>query len=755
MSRFKSLFPLIVVLLTGAVACSGDPESAKRAYMESGDRYFQQKKYREAIVEYRNVVRLDPRSGEARRQLATSYLHTGDPLNALREQVRAADLLTSDARVQVEAGNMLLLVGRFEDAKARAQQALALSPRDVRAQILLGNAHAGLKEFDWAIKEIEEALKLDPERTATYANLGTLQLLRGDRKAAEETFRAAVARNPSSVPAQLALASFHWATGNTKEAEPLIRATVQTDPRDLRANRALANLLLATNRAAEAEPYLRTAAEIDPSPVARIALADYYIVLGQPDKASALLQAMQVESDWATMVKLRLATIKYRAGRASEAEVLADEILAVDRTEVGTLLLKATLLTGRGQLEQAAQLVQLAISGDPRSARAHFALGKLNLLRHRPEEAKKAFTEVLNVNPRAAEAQIELARLHLAEGAAQTSLDFATQAVRNDPSNAEAHFTQVRALIARRELDQAEPILQRLLATYPKSAALHSQMGVVKAMSKDYAEAARLFDTALTLNPNQLDATAGLVGLDVAAGRHELARTRTAARVARAPQDSSVLLFAGRTYTILGDNEQAEAAFKKALEVDPLDLGAYEGLGGLYLRSGRLAEAQREFEALAAQQSRPAGSLTMVGMIQQSRKLPGDARSTYEKALQHDPTAAVAANNLAWLYLEAGVNLELALQLAQAAKAALPKSAEVSDTLGWIYYQKGMLSPAIRELEQSVALSPHTPAYQYHLGLAHAKNGDKARARQALEAAIRLDPKFGDAENARQVLSTL
>jgi tetratricopeptide (TPR) repeat protein len=274
-------------------------------------------------------------------------------------------------------------------------------------------------------------------------------------------------------------------------------------------------------------------------------------------------------------------------------------------------------------------------------------------------------------------------------------------------------------------------------------------------MRKNYPEAARFFDKALTLNPEQLEATAGLVGLDIAAGRKELALHRTAARVARAPQNPAVLLFAGRTYAVLGNDPQAETAFKKALEVDAQSLGAYEGLGRLYIRAGRLPEAQREFEELAARQSKPASALTMVGMIQQSRNLATEARATYERVLQHDPRAGVAANNLAWLYLENGMDVNLALQLAQTAKAALPKDAEVSDTLGWVYYRKGMFAPAIRELEQAVALNPGEAVPQYHLGLAYAKNGDKVRAKRALEAALKLNPAFEGAEDASKVLSSL
>src|SRR5688572_4369903 len=99
----------------------------------------------------------------------------------------------------------------------------------------------------------------------------------------------------------------------------------------------------------------------------------------------------------------------------------------------------------------------------------------------------------------------------------------------------------------------------------------------------------------------------------------------------------------------------------------------------------------------------------MVGVIQQSRSLPQAARATFEKVLQYDRSAAVAANNLAWLYVEQGVHFDLALQLALTAKAGLPQRPEVSDTLGWIHYQKGLIAQAIAtdETRSEVTKRPH------------------------------------------------
>ena len=62
--RLKSLCGLSACWRSLPIAmptsCSKDPDVAKQKYFASGNRYFEQKKYREAIIEYRNAVNLDP-----------------------------------------------------------------------------------------------------------------------------------------------------------------------------------------------------------------------------------------------------------------------------------------------------------------------------------------------------------------------------------------------------------------------------------------------------------------------------------------------------------------------------------------------------------------------------------------------------------------------------------------------------------------------------------------------------------------------
>ena len=267
-------FVVLLILAAGAASCSEDPETAKRRYFEQGNSYMEGKKYSEAILSYRNAIRLDDKFAEARLKLADAYLSTGDAQNGLRESVRAADLLPGNVDVQLRAGFILLVAKQYPEARARALAALTKEPRNPRALILLGNALAGLRDLDAAIEQVEEAIDSDPQLTLSYVNLGSLQLARGDRDAAEDAFRRAVAAAPDSSQAHAGLANFLWAAGDHAEAEKEFRASLAIDPTSPAVNRAIATFYSSQNRERDAEPYLKSYAEQSGTVDARLLRTD-------------------------------------------------------------------------------------------------------------------------------------------------------------------------------------------------------------------------------------------------------------------------------------------------------------------------------------------------------------------------------------------------------------------------------------------------------------------------------------------------
>jgi len=128
----------------------------------------------------------------------------------------------------------------------------------------------------------------------------------------------------------------------------------------------------------------------------------------------------------------------------------------------------------------------------------------------------------------------------------------------------------------------------------------------------------------------------------------------------------------------------------------------------------------------------------------------------YKKMLEYDPASGPAANNLAWhLASQEGGDLGEALRLAMVAKNAAPADPYVADTLGWVHYQRHSYQLAFNQFQQAAELQPTNPSILYHLALALNQMGEKDEAKKKLEKSLTLDPKFPEAQQARDLLKSL
>jgi tetratricopeptide (TPR) repeat protein len=125
----------------------------------------------------------------------------------------------------------------------------------------------------------------------------------------------------------------------------------------------------------------------------------------------------------------------------------------------------------------------------------------------------------------------------------------------------------------------------------------------------------------------------------------------------------------------------------------------------------------------------------------------------YREVLRIDDTFAPAANNLAFLLADQSKKLDEALMLAQKAKERLPEDPSIMDTLGWVYYKRGLYDSAIAEFIGSIEKLPNNASVQYHLGMAYYKKEDSKLAREHLRRALQLGNDFNGADEARKILS--
>jgi len=352
-------------------------------------------------------------------------------------------------------------------------------------------------------------------------------------------------------------------------------------------------------------------------------------------------------------------------------------------------------------------------------------------------------------------ALLELSRLSLAAGRGDKAASYAQQALTADPQNSAAQGLLARAQVIQHRVGEAQALVAAIQRKYPDAAETYNLLGTVQLGANQQAAARASYVKALALDPKNVEALSGLTALDLSAGHRAEAVARITGVIDAGSPSADLLMFAAKTYAAAGELPLAEKTLEKAIQSDPARVQGYTMLGELYARQNRLDEARARFEAVLQRDPNSVPVATMLGMVLETQGKIAEAEKQYQHVLSLDPRAAVASNNLAWIYAAANRNLDEALQMAQNAHQILPESPQVNDTLGWVYVRKNLGQLALPYLESSVKARPADPSALYHLGVAYIQTDDRDKARAALNKALSLKPDFDGAADARKALANI
>jgi tetratricopeptide (TPR) repeat protein len=178
-------------------------------------------------------------------------------------------------------------------------------------------------------------------------------------------------------------------------------------------------------------------------------------------------------------------------------------------------------------------------------------------------------------------------------------------------------------------------------------------------------------------------------------------------------------------------------------------------LANIELAKGAVEQAKAELRAaIAANPHNVANYLALCSQYEREGNWE-QAKKICEEAHEADSTAPMVADELAFLYLEHGGDVNVALALAQQARQRWPNSPITADALGWAYYKLGSPESAVAQLKDSVQKVPNNPVFQYHLGMAYLASGRRDFAQRSLQAALKSNPNFLYALSARTSLESI
>ncbi len=135
---------LALIICGGILLLAGCTQEAKKErHWGRGEKYFAENKFKEAIIEYRNFLKLAPGDAKGHYKLGLSYLRTGQVREAFPVLAKSVELDPEQVDARVQLGNIYLLGRDPKKAREQAERALAKEPQNPSALLLMSSIQSG------------------------------------------------------------------------------------------------------------------------------------------------------------------------------------------------------------------------------------------------------------------------------------------------------------------------------------------------------------------------------------------------------------------------------------------------------------------------------------------------------------------------------------------------------------------------------------------------------------------------------------
>jgi tetratricopeptide (TPR) repeat protein len=554
----------------------------------------------QAIEYYKKAYALDPKSPVIGERLAEMYWKAQRVHEA---EVEAQALLKrdpNDAQTRRLLGHIYLrslgnpgeASGQSETVNRAVEQfkeVVRLDPNDTESALWLARLYRLQNQHEKAEAVLRDLLKNDAENEAGLEQLTQLLLDEGKSSEAIALLESVTSKSPSPTLLDL-LGDAYTQTKNLPKAEEAYRQAADLEPSELSHERGLAQTLLAEEKYPEAlKVYQRLAELVPDDPDVYLRLGQIYRELHQMDKAEEALVKARQYSPGSLDVMYNEAMLYEAQGRFDDAVRVLSEAVAEVKAQSASMPSRKRFL---GVLYQ--QLGQL----------------------YRDTQNYQAAVNTYE----------EFARL-------------------GDDEDRRARLLIMDTYRMAKELPKALQAGKEAVAKYPKDPEIKSNYALLLGETTQTDEAVKLLRTQLNGTAADRDTYLNVAQIYERARRYKEAEesARAAEAIAGSPRDNEMTWFLlGAIYERQKLFDQAEAEFKKALEVNPKSAAVLNYYGYMLGDQGiRLDEAQSLVQRALAEDPYNGAYLDSLGWIYYKQNRLSDAETTLRKAVDregHDPT---------------------------------------------------------------------------------------------------------------------
>lgn len=156
----------------------------------------------------------------------------GDLQGAIKEQLKAIEINSNDAKPLVVLADMYLDNKNLDKAKKTLEKALSIDSEDAIAHHLYGITNDKLGELDLAIFHAKKAVEYDRKNTRYLSNLGAFYGEANNRKLQREAYEKALQIDPNYLTAVYNLGLLEAEEKNYDEAVKLLERVIKESVND-------------------------------------------------------------------------------------------------------------------------------------------------------------------------------------------------------------------------------------------------------------------------------------------------------------------------------------------------------------------------------------------------------------------------------------------------------------------------------------------------------------------------------------------
>lgn len=801
-----ALGAVVCLSLFVAAACDSSEERAEE-HFQDGLTLLEEGDVDRALVEFRNVFRLNARHKEARRVYAEAEIERGNVSSGYGQYLRLVEQYPDDEPARLELTRLALSggnwdevakhaphvleanaedpIGRLGDIGLRYRQAIASEDAAAQAQIveeaaalrdelpdnamipeLLADYYVREGRREEALEEIARAIELSDDPRRLHLMQLTLLQEMGDIDAVEQGLVEMVDEFPADQQVQAALVRWYLSQGKVEQAEAFLRTRADNSG-DEGPKIDLVRFLVEYRGADAAITELDRMLEQDPenAVVYRSVRAGLTFEAGQREESIAelesIIDSVDEENDHIRGVKIALARMLVRTGNSVGARALVEEVIASDPNQVEALKMRAAWLIEADEVDDAIQTLRTALEQSPRDpdlmtlmAQAYERSGNRVLM----AEMLSLAVEVSNSAP---PETIRYARHLLADDKVDIAERALVDSLRLNPGSVELLQQLGTIYVQQGDWQRAEQVADTL-ASLDQDAAANSANALMAQILTGQGrseEVLGFLEGLASSGEGGVGATAAIVRTHIENGDGDVALTYIEGKLDENPDDPDLRFLKAAVLETQGQLGEAETIYGELVDEAPQAILVWRALYMLQQRDERMDEAAETLDrALEANPGSPDLQWIKASELQLAGDLEG-ALDVYAAMYDQNSSAPLIANNYASLLTalrEDDVSIARAYSVARRLQGL--EVPAFQDTYGWIAYLRGEYETAVEYLEPAAAAIPDDASVQYHVGLAYAATGRAEEAKAALQRAIELDEggsALPQVEEARQKLAEL